>query len=153
MAKLIDKMMDVMGFGGDEDFEEEVEEIEEKTEVSNIRNLRSHSGNSKIVNIHTNIKMEVVVTDPESYEEAQEICDHIKSKKPVVINLENLDRQTAQRTMDFLSGACYALNGDIQRVANNIFIIAPENVDIANSFKEELKTKGIILPWANNATK
>ncbi|NLJ88176.1 MAG: cell division protein SepF [Epulopiscium sp.] len=153
MAKLIDKMMDVMGFGGDEDFEEEVEEIEEKTEVSNIRNLRSRSGNSKIVNIHTNIKMEVVVTDPESYEEAQEICDHIKSKKPVVINLENLDRQTAQRTMDFLSGACYALNGDIQRVANNIFIIAPENVDIANSFKEELKTKGIILPWANNATK
>ena len=80
MAKLIDKMMDVMGFGGDEDFEEEVEEIEEKTEVSNIRNLRSRSGNSKIVNIHTNIKMEVVVTDPESYEEAQEICDHIKSK-------------------------------------------------------------------------
>ena len=153
MAKLIDKMMDVMGFGGDEDFEEAVEEIEEKTEVSNIRNLRSRSGNSKIVNIHTNIKMEVVVTDPESYEEAQEICDHIKSKKPVVINLENLDRQTAQRTMDFLSGACYALNGDIQRVANNIFIIAPENVDIANSFKEELKTKGIILPWANNATK
>ena len=149
--KLIDKMMDVMGFV-DEDFEEEEEEIGRKTST-NIRNLRSRSGNSKIVNIHTNIKMEVVVTDPESYEEAQEICDHIKSKKPVVINLENLDRQTAQRTMDFLSGACYALNGDIQRVANNIFIIAPENVDIANSFKEELKTKGIILPWANNATK
>lgn len=154
MAKFIDKMMDVMGFGSDEDFEEEVEEIEEKTEVPNIRSLRSRSGgNSKIVNIHTNIKMEVVITDPEAYEEAQEICDHIKSKKPVVINLENMDRQTAQRVIDFLSGACYALNGDVQRVANNIFIIAPENVDIANSFREELKTKGIILPWANGGMK
>lgn len=154
MAKILDKMMDVMGFGNEEDFEDEIEELEDKPEVPNIRNLRSkNSGNSKIVNIHTNVQMEVVVTDPEKYEEAQEICDHIKGKKPVVINLENMDRQTAQRTMDFLSGACYALNGDVQRVASNIFIIAPENVDIANSFKEELKTKGIILPWMSSSAK
>ncbi|NLK96970.1 cell division protein SepF [Defluviitalea saccharophila] len=151
MAKLFDKMMDVMGFGnGEEDFEEEVEEIEEKAEIPQIRNYHTRN-NSKIVNIHTNVQMEVVITNPEKYEEAQEICDHIKAKKPVVINLENLDRLVAQRVMDFLSGACYALNGDVQRVANNIFIIAPENVDIANSFKEELKTKGIILPWMSTA--
>ena len=51
--------------------------------------------------------------------------------------------------MEFLSGTCYSLNGYIQRVANNIFVIAPENVDVSGDFKEELKTKGIILPWAS----
>ncbi|NLM13180.1 MAG: cell division protein SepF [Epulopiscium sp.] len=151
MPKIFDKMMDVMGFGnGEDEYEEEVEEIEEKTEIPQIRNYHTRN-NSKIVNIHTNVQMEVVITNPEKYEEAQEVCDHIKAKKPVVINLENLDHLIAQRVMDFLSGACYALNGDVQRVANNIFIIAPENVDIANSFKEELKTKGIILPWMSTA--
>ena len=127
MAKLIDKMMDVMGFGGDEDFEEEVEEIEEKTEVSNIRNLRSRSGNSKIVNIHTNIKMEVVVTDPESYEEAQEICDHIKSKTPVVINLEFRSNSLGTG----LLWSFYAQWGYSKGKA--MFIIA-QNVDKVNSF-------------------
>ena len=46
-------------------------------------------------------------------------------------------------------GTCYSLEGSIQRVANNIFIIAPENVDISGDFKEELKTKGVLLPWMN----
>ena len=55
----------------------------------------------------------------------------------------------AQRIMDFLSGTCYSLEGSIQRVANNIFIIAPENVDISGDFKEELKKKGVLLPWMN----
>ncbi|WP_058485442.1 cell division protein SepF [Defluviitalea phaphyphila] len=146
MAKFLDKMMDVMGFVNPEDEYEETQEMDSTPEVTSIKNVRSRS-NSKIVNIHTNIQMEVVITNPQKYDEAQEICDHIKSKKPVVINLENMDHDIAQRVMDFLSGACYALNGDVQRVANNIFIIAPENVDIANNFKEELKTKGIILPW------
>ncbi|NLK21005.1 MAG: cell division protein SepF [Epulopiscium sp.] len=154
MAKFLDKMMDVMGFGAgiEDEYEEEINEIEEKTEIPQIRSLRQgFKGNSKIVNIHTNIQMEVIITNPETYDEAQEICDHIKLKKPVIINLEEMDNRTAQRVMDFLSGACYALDGEVQRVSNNIFIIAPENVDIAGSFKEELKTKGIILPWMSAA--
>ncbi|PKM55276.1 MAG: hypothetical protein CVU98_12490 [Firmicutes bacterium HGW-Firmicutes-3] len=91
--------------------------------------------------------MEVVVIQPESYDEAQDICDHIKSQRPVIINLENMERNVAQRIMDFVSGSCYTLNGNLQRVTNNIFIIAPENVDVAGDFREELKSNGIILPW------
>ena len=151
MSKFLDKMMNFMKLNDDEE-EFEVEQAEEEMAVAEpmteVRQLKQYKrNNSKIVNIHTNIQMEVIVIHPDSYDEAQDICDHIRSKRPVVINLEAMDRDIAQRIMDFVSGACYSLNGNLQRVTNNIFIIAPENVDIAGDFKEELKTNGIILPW------
>ncbi|NLP46154.1 MAG: cell division protein SepF [Epulopiscium sp.] len=148
MAKLFDKVMNAMGLGDLEEYEEEFEEETVEPEISPIRTVRRN--NSKIVNIHTNVQMEVIVTNPESYEEAQEVCDHIRAKKPVVINLENLDHEIAQRIMDFASGACYVLDGNIQRITHNIFIIAPENVDISSDIREELQTKGIILPWMHD---
>ncbi|NLL71066.1 MAG: cell division protein SepF [Epulopiscium sp.] len=145
MAKLFDKVMNAMGLGDLEEYEEEFEEETVEPEISPVRTIRRN--NSKIVNIHTNVQMEVVVTHPESYDEAQEICNHIRAKKPVVINLEQMEHSVAQRIMDFVSGACYALDGNIQRVTQNIFLIAPENVDISSNIREELQTKGIILPW------
>ena len=108
------------------------------------------NNDSQVVSIHTNVQMQVVIIKPECYEDAQEICDQIKNRRPVVVNLEKVEFPIAQRIMDFLSGTCYSLEGSIQRVANNIFVIAPENVDISGDFKEELKTKGIILPWVNS---
>lgn len=111
----------------------------------------SRRSNSQVVSIHTNVQMQVCIIKPEKYEDAQEICDHVKARKPVVVNLEKIEYPTAQRIMDFLSGTCYSLDGTIQRVANNIFIIAPENVDVSGDFKEELKTKGVILPWAGSS--
>jgi cell division inhibitor SepF len=61
--------------------------------------------------------------------------------------LEGLEKESARRVVDFLSGAVYALDGSIQRVSSNIFIIAPNNVDIMADFKEELRNKGV-FPWA-----
>ncbi|TCK98103.1 cell division inhibitor SepF [Natranaerovirga hydrolytica] len=151
MSKILDKMMDFMKLNDEEEYDlDEVEEeiaIAQEADVKPIKSYSNKRNNSKVVNIHTNIQMEVIVIHPESYDEAQDICDHIKSKRPVVINLENMERDIAQRIMDFISGSCYSLNGNLQRITNNIFIIAPENVDIAGDFKEELKTSGIILPW------
>ncbi|MCT4543909.1 MAG: cell division protein SepF [Vallitalea sp.] len=158
MAKFIDKMMDMMKLNDyddyDEDYEEDDEEEEILTKASNVSDLKHIKNYSKkrnnatnVVNFQANVQMEVVVIEPETYDEAQDICDHIKSKKPVIINLDKIDRTIAQRIMDFVSGSCYTLNGDLQRVTNNIFIIAPENVDIAGEFREELKSNGIILPW------
>lgn len=159
-----DKVLNVLGLV---EYEEEVvEETEEiKTDALNYDNVSSlssnsykrpktttkESRNSKIVNIHTNLNMEVVVTSPATFEEAKEICRNIKDKKPVVINLESVEYSTAQRITDFVCGACYALDGNIQRVTNNIYIIAPDNVDFAGDIdiKEELETNGIILPWKN----
>ena len=116
--------------------------------VSGGRNAARNS--PQIYSINTKVQMQVVIIKPECYEDAQEICNQVKSKKPVVVNLEKVEFPLAQRIMDFLSGTCYALDGSIQRIANNIFIIAPENVEISGDFKEELKTKGFNLPWANS---
>lgn len=169
MAKFIDKMMDMMKLN---DYDEESDELDvredyiqesayrqkindqryEAPKKESPRQFTSYSGGKepapgKIVNFQASVQMEVVVIQPETYDEAQDVCDHIKSQRPVIINLESMDRVIAQRIMDFVSGACYTLNGNLQRVTNNIFIIAPENIDVAGDFREELKSNGIILPW------
>lgn len=168
MAKLLDKMKDLM-FGeyeDDEYYEEDYDvpareaapsgyglrEVSRETEYSVPAPRKTVSkGNPQVYSINTNVQMQVVIIKPTCYEDAQEICDQIKTKRPVVVNLEKVEYPVAQRIMDFLSGTCYSLEGAIQRVANNIFIIAPENVDISGDFKEELKTKGVILPWVSSS--
>jgi cell division inhibitor SepF len=64
------------------------------------------------------------------------------------MNLESVERDVARRIVDFLSGAVYALDGNIQKVSNGIFLIAPYNVGIMGDFKDELRNKGI-FPWNN----
>ena len=93
--------------------------------------------------------MEVVVTAPNNLEEAGEVCDYRKEKKTVIVNLENIEHEIAQRISDFLCGACYALDGSIQLISDDIFIIGPVNVDITGQFKEELKANGIKLPYTS----
>ncbi len=95
----------------------------------------------KVVNIHTSAQLKVVVIQLTSFEDARDIADHLKAKKPVVINLEKLDKEVSRRVVDFLSGVVYGVDGDIQKVANGIFLIAPYNVGIMGDFKDEL-TKG-----------
>ena len=172
MAKIFDKMKDLM-FGeyeDDDDFYEDdyaaAPAPVRETSSYGLRDAsadysapapaprkssRGTNNNPQIYSVNTNVTMQVVIIKPECYEDAQEICDQIKTKRPVVVNLEKVEYPVAQRIMDFLSGTCYALEGAIQRVANNIFIIAPENVDISGDFKEELKTKGVLLPWMNGS--
>lgn len=101
---------------------------------------------NKVVKIHTTAQLKLVVMQPESFEEARDIANHLKSKKPVVMNLESVERDVQRRIVDFLSGAVFALDGNIQKVSNGIFLIAPYNVGIMGDFKDELKNKGI-FPW------
>ncbi len=153
MAKIFDKLMDAMKLSDyedeqGEDYEDDFNSFTgepEPVKIPEARNFKSYTGGkSKVMNLQASVQMEVVVMHPTTYDEAQEICDHIKSKKPCIINLENMDHAIAQRIMDFISGSCYTLDGNMQRVTNNIFLIAPENVDILGDFQEELKSNGII---------
>ena len=91
----------------------------------------SQDQGSKVVNLNANIQMEVIVSSPDSLEAAREIAEHIKAKKPVIINLERVEYRIAQRITDFLCGACCAMSGNVQRIAEKIFMIAPDNVDFA----------------------
>lgn len=110
-------------------------ELDDETDISGKKN--------KVVKIHTTAQLKLVVMQPETFEEARDIANHLKSKKPVVMNLEAVDRDVQRRIVDFLSGAVFALDGNIQKVSNGIFLIAPYNVGIMGDFKDELRNKGI----------
>ena len=98
---------------------------------------------SKIVNIHTTAKLQVVLSKPERFEDAAGIADNLNEKRTVVLNLEGTNRDTARRLIDFLSGVAYANGGQIKRVANNTYIITPYNVDISGDLIDELENTGM----------
>lgn len=101
---------------------------------------------NKILNIHTNQQMKVIVHEPKDFDEVPGIVDNLKNNKPVVINLEELEYELAKKIFDFLNGAVYALEGKIQKISKGIFIIAPKNVEIQGSTKLESEEKGF-FPW------
>ena len=80
--------------------------------------------------------MRMLVFQPCSYEEAEAIIDNLKARKPVIMNLDELDRELAQRIIDFIGGAVYSLGGDLKKVARSIFVVAPSNFDVMQSVEE-----------------
>lgn len=94
-------------------------------------------------------QFKMVVVEPSGFDESPRLVDNLKAKKPVIINLENLETDTARKIFDFLSGATYALNGNVQKVANNIFVFVPENVDVSYNMdqKPNVAEPGIKSPW------
>ena len=82
--------------------------------------------------------MEVCVIRPTSMEDTREIADTLVDNSTVVLNLEGLDMELAQRIIDFTSGACYSLGGSLQKVSSYIFILGPEGVDITGDLQNIL---------------
>lgn len=140
MANLFDKMTNFFT-GSDDELENEEYFENEKKEESDFAVKKG-----KVVNINTTTQLKVVVVTPESFDEARDIAEHLKQKKPVVINLEGVEKDIARRIVDFLSGAVYSLDGNIQKISTGIFLIAPYNVGIMGDFKDELRNKGV-FPW------
>ncbi len=149
---IVNKVLNLIGFETQEDdYEEELIENSEFSPSQGFDDDEPETAGGKrdkVVKIHTTAQLKLVVMQPESFEDARDIANHLKNKKPVVINLEAVERNASQRIVDFLSGAVYALDGNIQKVANGIFLIAPYNVGIMGDFKDELRSKGI-FPWNN----
>ena len=102
----------------------------------------------KRVSIAGTNAFKLVVIEPKSFDECPKLVDSLKGRRPVIINLEKIETETAKKIVDFLSGATYALNGNVQKVANNIFIFAPESVDItANQEERGFEFGGNKNPW------
>lgn len=82
--------------------------------------------------------MEVCVIKPASVEDAREITETLLANRTVVLNLEGIEVDVAQRIIDFTSGSCYAIHGNLQKISHYIFIITPASVDISGDFQEIL---------------
>ncbi|MBR5579011.1 MAG: cell division protein SepF [Lachnospiraceae bacterium] len=93
--------------------------------------------------------MEVCVIKPSSVEDAREITETLLANRTVVLNLEGIEVDTAQRIIDFTSGSCYAMSGNLQKISQYIFIITPASVDISGDFQEILSGSFEVPPIHN----
>jgi cell division inhibitor SepF len=82
--------------------------------------------------------MEVTMIKPTSMDDSREICDYLLNGKAVVLNMEGLHMEIAQRIIDFTSGAAYSMDGNLQKISNYIFIATPENVELSGDFQNML---------------
>ncbi len=98
---------------------------------------------SNVVNINTTAQLQVVLAKPVEFEEASNIVNHLRDKRTVVLNLEAANREVSHRMVDFLSGAAFALEGKIKKVAISTYIITPYNVDIMGDVLDELESNGV----------
>ncbi|NLJ41629.1 MAG: cell division protein SepF [Clostridiales bacterium] len=143
--KIFNKILNIIGL--EEDILDEIEETGTEDMSGGTRdsliepNFRTKGKKGKVVNIHSSSLVKVVVYQPLSFDDTQNIIDNLKSRKPIVVNLDELDADLAQRVLDFMSGAVYSLDGTIQKVSRGIFILAPSNIDIVGNIPEELKGK------------
>ena len=152
---LMNKVWDLFGMDSAEPEEYEDENIydygnNEEEEEDN-KKLFGRK-NNKIVSMPQTqsqaIKM--VISQPTTFEQSDEICSFLKEKKSVIVNLEYVNKDVARRIVDFISGGVYALDGYIQKVSNSIFLVAPSNYEITNEMaREEMKSK-LSVSWLKN---
>lgn len=122
--------------------DDEYEEQEEKGFFGNRRN--------KVVNINQAQQVKMIISKPTSFEQTEDICECLKQKKSIIVNLEYVNKDVARRIVDFMSGAVQALDGHIEKVSNSIFLFAPMNYDITSeATKEEIRNK-LNVSWLKN---
>ena len=83
----------------------------------------------------------MILLEPRAFSEAQNIADYLKGRNTVVVNLKRVTPEVAKRIVDFLSGAVYAISGDLQKLGNGIFLCTPNNVNIEGKMSEGDKTQ------------
>ena len=148
---IMNKVLDLFGVETAEDYDEEIyeEEYEQEDEVEENRNFWNRR--SKVVNMPQTNQIKMVISQPTTFEQSEAICDLLKEKKSVIVNLEYVNKDVARRIVDVISGAVHALDGHIQKISNSIFLIAPYNYDITNEMaREEIKNK-LSVSWLKNA--
>ena len=154
---IMNKVWDFLGVdtGAEEEIENEnvytynydKEEIDTEEEQEE----RSFFGRkSKVVSMPAPQQVRMVITQPTSFEQSEEICNYLKEKKSIIVNLEYVNKEVARRIIDFISGGVYCLDAHIQKVSNSIFLVAPFNYDITNEMaREEIKNK-LSVSWLKN---
>lgn len=126
----------------DDDLEDEYEEEEEEETQGHPfkRNL-----NSKVISMNSK-GIEVKVIKPQYFSESKLVADLLRERKTVVINMEDVANPEAQRTIDFIGGACYALDGTLQAISKNIFIAAPDDIMVNGDLRDEIMNDSILSP-------
>ena len=155
---IMNKVLDFLGVDTDNDEEIENENdnvytynYDKETDTEEEPEEKGFFGRkSKVVSMPQPQQVRMVITQPTSFEQSDEICNYLKEKKSIIVNLEYVNKDVARRIVDFISGAVRALDGHIQKVSNAIFLVAPVNYEIASDLaREEIKSK-LSVSWLRN---
>ncbi|NLV91306.1 MAG: cell division protein SepF [Firmicutes bacterium] len=135
-GKMWDKLLSIIGF------EDEVAAVED--EVSTGGDSLSYEGTGQ-EGPASGQEAKVLILAPQGYSDVEELANHLKNDKAVIVTLEALERDLAKRIVDFMSGVAYALDGDVQRVAEGIFVFAPKSVVVdADSYAAAIRESAIM---------
>ena len=152
---IMNKVWDFLGVdtANDEELENDNENIygyEKEEEAEEVEEKGLFGRKSKVVSMPQPQQIKMVITQPTSFEQSEEICNYLKEKKSIIVNLEYVNKDVARRIVDFISGGVHALDGHIQKVSNAIFLVAPVNYEIASDLaREEIKNK-LSVSWLKN---
>ncbi|MGO1759941.1 MAG: cell division protein SepF [Mammaliicoccus vitulinus] len=113
---------------------ERKEAMTEKRTNSSQTNVVSMSGNMDFAQ-----SSKMCLFEPRVFSDTQDIADELKNRRTTLVNLQRIDKVSAKRIIDFLSGTVYAIGGDIRRVGTDIFLCTPDNVEVAGSITEQLE--------------
>ena len=144
----VNKMWKILGVENeDEEYLDDYDSIDTPVEDREFTLNTSNSKKNKVVGMPGVQQVKVIISQPNSFEQSEEICEHLKEKKSIIVNLEYVNKDVARRIIDFISGAVYALDGNIQKISNSIFLVAPYNYEITNEIlKDDIKSK-VAVSW------
>lgn len=124
------------------DYAEEYDDAEEQEGGEQPFNPFKSMRKNKVVQMPQPQQIKMKISKPTNFDQADEIVMQLKEKNAVVINLEYVSKDVARRIVDVVSGAVKALDGNIEKVSNSIFVVAPYNYDIINEItKEKIESK------------
>lgn len=149
---IMNKIWGAFGMDANEEYEEEFDENNEEfdEEEENNKENKIWGRRNKVVAMPQPQQIKMVISQPTTFDQAEDICDLLKDKQSVIVNLEYVNKDVARRIIDVVSGAVHALDGHIQKVSNSIFLIAPYNYEITNEMaREEIKNK-LSVSWLKN---
>jgi len=153
----IDKIKDFI-YNNDSEYEEEMGYEEEATGTDHAAprtpsvqgTVRSAATSDytprtgRVVNIQTSAQLQVMLVQPDSFDDCKPIADELNRKITVVLNLEGRAPDLSRRVLDFLSGVTYANAGSIKKVAKNTYMLTPSNVDLRGDLMDELQSSGFM---------
>jgi len=136
---VMNRFLNYLGLQEEEEVEQDIErqraQQEQEIETSPFE-ARKNGSKNNVVSLHSQKNARMVLTEPRTYDEAQEIADHLKMRRSVVVNLQRIRREQAIRIVDFLSGTVYALGGHISKLGPDIFLCTPDSVEVSGTITE-----------------
>lgn len=153
------EVTDEEGYAGEEE-EEDGEEDEPHKPILSLRRKKKDvsdseefdGGQGRVIQFHGKEEEgeSVKVIRAQTFNEAQIVAEFLKEGKTIVVNLEGIEIGKAQRIIDFIGGASFAVDGSLKAISNNIFIVAPGNIEVTGDLRDELVNEDMLSPELSN---